>query len=47
MLESVTDNDGGTAPKARGYGDRVAGKTGTSWKINPITKEYFKDSLSF
>ena len=43
MLESVTDNDGGTAPKARVYGYRVAGKTGTSWKINPITKEYFKD----
>ena len=43
MLESVTDNDGGTAPKARVYGYRVAGKTGTSWKTDPINGGYLKD----
>ena len=42
MLESVTD-DGGTAPKAKVYGYRVAGKTGTTWKIDPINGGYLRD----
>ena len=33
ILESVTDDDGGTAPKAKVYGYRVAGKTGTTKNI--------------
>ena len=41
MLESVTDSDGGTAPKAKVYGYRVAGKTGTTRKY--IDGEYVKD----
>ncbi len=41
MLESVTDADGGTAPKAKVYGYRVAGKTGTTRKY--INGEYAKD----
>jgi len=41
MLESVTDGDGGTAPKAKVYGYRVAGKTGTTRKY--INGEYAKD----
>ena len=41
MLESVTDDDGGTAPKAKVYGYRVAGKTGTTKKY--INGEYVKN----
>jgi cell division protein FtsI (penicillin-binding protein 3) len=41
MLESVTDGDGGTAPKAKVYGYRVAGKTGTTRKY--VNGEYAKD----
>jgi len=40
ILESVTDDDGGTAPKAKVYGYRVAGKTGTTKKY--INGEYAK-----
>ena len=42
MLESVTDHDG-TAPKAKVYGYRVAGKTGTTWKTDPINGGYLRD----
>ena len=41
MLESVTDDDGGTAPKAKVYGYRVAGKTGTT--IKHINGDYVKN----
>ena len=41
MLESVTDDDGGTAPKAKVYGYRVAGKTGTTKKY--MDGEYVKN----
>ena len=41
VLESVTDDDGGTAPKAKVYGYRVAGKTGTTRKY--IDGEYVKN----
>ena len=41
MLESVTNDDGGTAPKAKVYGYRVAGKTGTTKKY--IDGEYVKN----
>ena len=42
MLESVTDHDG-TAPKAKVYGYRVAGKTGTTWKTDPVNGGYLRD----
>ncbi|NQU15818.1 MAG: transpeptidase family protein [Desulfobacteraceae bacterium] len=39
ILEGVTGQDG-TAPKAAIRGFRVAGKTGTSQKVDPKTKQY-------
>ncbi|MDC0183259.1 penicillin-binding protein 2 [Nitrosomonadales bacterium] len=42
ILESVTDHDG-TAPKAKVYGYRVAGKTGTTWKTDPVNGGYLRD----
>lgn len=39
ILEDVTA-DGGTAPKAAIEGYRVAGKTGTSQKVDPKTRRY-------
>ncbi len=42
ILESVTDDEG-TGSKARVYGYRVAGKTGTTKKIDQINGGYSKD----
>ena len=42
ILESVTDDEG-TGSKARVYGYRVAGKTGTTKKIDDINGGYSKD----
>ena len=42
ILESVTDDEG-TGSKARVYGYRVAGKTGTTKKIDEINGGYSKD----
>jgi len=42
ILESVT-NDDGTAPKAKVYGYRVAGKTGTTKKLDEINGRYSND----
>ena len=42
ILETVT-NDDGTAPKAKVYGYRVAGKTGTTKKLDEINGGYSKD----
>lgn len=39
MLESVVEK-GGTAPKARMDAYRVAGKTGTAQKVDPVAKGY-------
>ena len=41
MLESVINDEGGTAPLAKVYGYRVAGKTGTTRKY--MNGEYAKD----
>ena len=43
VLESVTDGEGGTAHEAKVYGYRVAGKTGTTKKIDEINGGYSKD----
>ena len=43
MLESVTDANGGTAPKAKVFGYRVAGKTGTTKKLDNISGGYSQD----
>ena len=42
ILESVTDDEG-TGSKARVYGYRVAGKTGTTKKVDEINGGYSKD----
>ena len=34
MMEQVPRSDGGTAPKAQIAGYRVAGKTGTAWRVD-------------
>ena len=43
MMETVTANDRGTGTKARVPGFRVAGKTGTAQKVDPVTKGYSAD----
>lgn len=43
MMESVTADDGGTGGKARVPGFRVAGKTGTAQKVDPVTRGYSAD----
>jgi len=40
MMEQVPRADGGTAPLAQIDGYRVAGKTGTAWRVNPLTGRY-------
>ena len=42
MMEMTTE-DGGTAIKARVQGYRVAGKTGTAQKVDPVTGGYSSD----
>jgi cell division protein FtsI (penicillin-binding protein 3) len=43
MMETVTADDGGTGGKARVPGFRVAGKTGTAQKVDPVTHGYSAD----
>jgi len=40
MMEQVPRADGGTAPAAQIDGYRVAGKTGTAWRVDPVTGRY-------
>lgn len=48
MMEAVT-NKGGTAPNTAIPGYRVAGKTGTAWRVNPTTGRYVhgENTVSF
>ena len=48
MMEAVTADDG-TAPSAQIEGYRVAGKTGTAWRVNPQTGTYIRgqNTISF
>ena len=48
MMEAVTAPDG-TAPGAAIKGYRVAGKTGTAWRVNPVTGRYVhgQNTVSF
>ncbi|MBC7630512.1 penicillin-binding protein 2 [Aeromicrobium sp.] len=48
MMEAVTAPDG-TAPAAAIKGYRVAGKTGTAWRVNPVTGRYIRgqNTVSF
>ncbi|CAN5147245.1 cell division protein FtsI [soil metagenome] len=48
MMEAVTADDG-TAPSAQIPGYRVAGKTGTAWRVNPDTGRYVRgqNTVSF
>jgi cell division protein FtsI (penicillin-binding protein 3) len=49
MMEQVPRSDGGTAPLAQIAGYRVAGKTGTAWRIDPETGKYIRgqNTVSF
>ncbi|MFL6090831.1 MAG: peptidoglycan D,D-transpeptidase FtsI family protein [Aeromicrobium sp.] len=49
MMEQVPRSDGGTAPLAQIAGYRVAGKTGTAWRIDPDTGKYIRgqNTVSF
>jgi cell division protein FtsI (penicillin-binding protein 3) len=42
MMEQVPRSDGGTAPLAQVDGYRVAGKTGTAWRVDPVTGRYVR-----
>lgn len=48
MMEAVTAPNG-TAPAAAITGYRVAGKTGTAWRVNPVTGKYVhgQNTVSF
>ncbi|CAL9548606.1 Penicillin-binding protein PbpB [Streptomyces sp. enrichment culture] len=47
MLESVVDDEEGTGTKARIPGYRVAGKTGTANRVDPVTGKYHGYTSSF
>lgn len=49
MMEQVPRSDGGTAPFAQIDGYRVAGKTGTAWRVDPVSGKYIRgqNTVSF